>query len=43
MEKVSEVYAYQIDLDEYFDHLKRTIKRGKHNSTHTARITLRNL
>ena len=38
-----EIYVYQIDLDEYFDHLKRTIKRDKNHSSLSARVALHNL
>ena len=43
MEKVEEVYAYQIDLDEYFDHLKKTLVKEKNHSTRNARVALKSL
>ena len=37
-ESKEEAFAFQIDLDEYFDHLKRTNKPKKFHSSASARI-----
>ena len=44
MEKQEQqIYAFQIDLDQYFDHLKRTINRGKNISSPIAKVALETL